>query len=57
MKITAETNYFEITYVFDGMKYVTNIATGVVDDLPIVLKWFRSKYREVEVKLIRKLKI
>ena len=55
--MSAETNYFEITYMYDGMKYVTNIATGVVDDLPIVLKWFRSKYRGVEVKLIRKLKI
>ena len=57
MKITAETNYYEITYVFDGMTYVTNIATGVVDDLPIVLKWFRGKYKGVEVKLIRRLKV
>ena len=57
MKITAETNYYEITYVCDSQTYVTNICTGVVDDLPIVLKWFRAKYRGVEVKLIRRLKI
>ena len=57
MKIIAETNYYEITYVHDGMTYVTNIATGVVDDMPIILKWFRAKYRGVEVKLIRRLKI
>ena len=57
MKLSAETNYYEITYVRDGMTYVTNICTGVVDDLPIILKWFRGKYKGVEVKLIKKLKI
>lgn len=57
MRITADTNYYEITYVWDSQTYVTNICTGVVDDLPIVLKWFRAKYRGVEVKLIRRLKI
>ena len=57
MNIKAETNYYEITYVWDGSTYVTNICTGVVDDLPIVLKWFRGKYRGVDVKLIQKLKV
>ena len=55
MKLSAETNYFEIKYEKDGYVYTTTISTGIIDDKDVVMKFIRKKYKEIELVQITKL--
>mgnify|MGYP003617013650 CR=1 FL=1 len=55
MKITAETNYFEIKYEKDGYTYTTTISAGIIDDKDVVMKFIRKKYKGIELVQITKL--
>ena len=55
MKLSAETNYFEIKYEKDGYIYTTTISTGIIDDTDVVMKFIRKKYKGFELVQITKL--
>ena len=55
MKLSAETNYFEIKYEKDGYVYTTTISSGIIDDKDVVMKFIRKKYKEIELVQISKL--
>ena len=55
MKLSAETNYFEIKYEKDGYIYTTTISAGIIDDKEAVIKFIRKKYKEIELVQISKL--
>ena len=55
MKLSSETNYFEIKYKKDGYTYTTTISTGIIDDTEVVMKFIRKKYKEIELIQISKL--
>ena len=57
MKLSAETNYFEIKYEKDGYIYTTTISTGIIDDKDVVMKFIRKKYKAIEVKKIQRLEL
>ena len=55
MKLSAETNYFEIKYKKDGYTYTTTISAGIIDDTELIIKFIRKKYKEIELVQITKL--
>ena len=55
MKLSSETNYFEIKYKKDGYVYTTTISAGIIDDKELVMKFIRKKYKEIELVQISKL--
>ena len=55
MKLSAETNYFEIKYEKDGHTYTTTISAGIIDDKDVVMKFLRKKYKGIELIQISKL--
>ena len=55
MKISSETNYFEIKYKKDGYTYTTTISAGIIDETDVVMKFIRKKYKEIELVQISKL--
>ena len=55
MKLSSETNYFEIKYEKDGHTYTTTISTGIIDDTDVVMKFIRKKYKGIELVQITKL--
>ena len=55
MKLSSETNYFEIKYEKDGNIYATTISAGIIDDKELVMKFIRKKYKEIELVQISKL--
>ena len=55
MKLSSETNYFEIKYEKDGSIYATTISAGIIDDKELVMKFIRKKYKEIELVQISKL--
>ena len=57
MKLSAETNYFEIKYEKDGYIYTTTISTGIIDDKDVVIKFIKKKYKDIELFQISKLNI
>ena len=54
MKLSAETNYFEIKYEKDGYTYTTTISAGIIDDKDIVIKYLK-RVHGIELIYIRKL--
>ena len=55
MKLSSETNYFEVKYKKDGYIYTTTISAGIIDDKDVVMKFLRKKYKEIELVQISKL--
>ena len=55
MKLSSETNYFEVKYKKDGYTYTTTISTGIIDDTDVVMKFIRKKYKEIQLVQISKL--
>ena len=55
MKLSSETNYFEIKYEKDGYTYTTTISAGIIDDKDVVMKFIRKKYKGIELVQITKL--
>ena len=55
--IKADTHFFEIKYIENGLNYTTVISTGIISDAGLVLKFIRSKYKAIEVKKIQRLDI
>ena len=55
MKLSAETNYFEIKYEKDGNTYTTTISAGIIDDKDVVIKFIRKKYKGIELVQISKI--
>ena len=55
MKLSSETNYFEIKYKKDGHTYTTTISAGIIDDKDVVMKFIQKKYKEIELVQISKL--
>ena len=55
MKLSSETNYFEIKYKKDGYTYTTTISAGIIDDTELVIKFIRKKYKEIQLLQISKL--
>lgn len=53
--IKADNNFFELTYAKDGYTFREHICTGIIDDAGLVLKFIRSKYKDIEVKKIKRL--
>ena len=57
MKLSSETNFFEIKYKKDGYVYTTTISAGIIDDKDVVMKFIRKKYKEIELVQISKINI
>ena len=55
MKLSSETNYFEIKYEKDGNIYTTTISAGIIDDKDVVMKFIRKKYKGIQLVQISKL--
>ena len=55
MKLSAETNYFEIKYLENGYSFTEVICAGIIDDKEVVIKFIRKKYKDIELVKISKL--
>ena len=55
MKLSSDTNYFEIKYEKDGNIYTTTISAGIIDDKDVVMKFIRKKYKGIQLVQISKL--
>ena len=55
MKLSAETNYFEIKYLENGYSFTEVICAGIIDDKEIVIKFIKKKYKDIELVQISKL--
>ena len=53
--IKADTHFFEIKYIENGLNYTTVISTGIIDETDIVIKFLRKKYKGIELVQITKL--
>ena len=53
--ITSETHHFEIQYKCNDATYTTVIATGIIDDKEVVIKFIKKKYKDIELVQISKL--
>ena len=53
--IKADTHFFEIKYIENGLNYTTIISTGIIDETDIVIKFLRKKYKGIELVQITKL--
>ena len=51
MKLSSETNYFEIKYEKDGSIYATTISTGIIDDIELVKKFLKKKVKLISIGL------
>ena len=55
MKLSAETNYFEIKYLENGYSFTEVICAGIIDDKEVVIKFIRKKSKDIELVKISKL--
>ena len=55
MKLSAETNYYEIKYLENGYSFTEVICAGIIDDKEVVIKYIRKKYKDIELVQISKL--
>lgn len=53
--IKADTHFFEIKYIENGLNYTTVISTGIISDAELVIKFLRKKYKKIELTQIREM--